>query len=202
MNDLFSSSGSNRHEYRLPDAALVLYEFFFPKNIADNYYQSLFTDIKWQQEEITVFNKKHLTPRLTAWYGEADYRYSGVMHHPHPWNDVLLKIKQKIDEASGVVFNSVLLNLYRNGRDGMGWHRDNEKELGINPVIASVSFGETRIFKLRHKFDKTIPQVAIPLAHGSFLWMAGTTQHYWEHQVAKTAKAVDQRINLTFRVIK
>ena len=122
--------------------------------------------------------------------------------NPHPWTPELLSIKSKIEEKAAVNFTSVLLNLYRNGKDSVGWHRDNEKEFGTNPVIGSVSFGETRVFQIKHKFRKDLKKVDIPLTHGSFLLMGGPMQHYWEHQVPKTAKEVLPRINLTFRVIR
>ncbi len=120
---------------------------------------------------------------------------------PFPWTKDLLFIKEKVDKQAGVIFNSVLLNLYRTGKDSVGWHRDNEKEFGTNPIITSISFGETRPFHLKHKFKKHIEKVIIPLTHGSLLIMKGETQHYWEHQVPKTAKDISPRINLTFRIV-
>jgi alkylated DNA repair dioxygenase AlkB len=161
------------------------------------------------ETKITVYGKEHDTPPLTAWYGDTGtaYTYSGLKMNPFPWTSDLLFIKEKVDKEAGVIFNSVLLNLYRTGKDSVGWHRDNEKEFGINPVIASVSFGETRPFHLKHKSDsyrikKDIEKVIIPLAHGSILIMKGKTQHLWEHQIPKTAKDISPRINLTFRIIK
>ncbi len=115
--------------------------------------------------------------------GDTDkpYTYSNIKLNPHPWTTELLFIKEKVEQEAGVEFTSVLLNLYRDGKDSMGWHRDNEKELGSNPVIASVSFGETRPFQLRHKFNKELQKISIPLKHGSLLLMKETTQHFWEH---------------------
>ncbi|MEO7531397.1 MAG: alpha-ketoglutarate-dependent dioxygenase AlkB, partial [Sediminibacterium sp.] len=177
---------------------------FFSKELSDNFYHHLLTNIQWQQEEITLYGKTHLTPRLTAWYGDAGktYRYSGIQHQPVGWTNDLQQIRQQIEDTTGIHFNSVLLNYYRNGQHSMGWHRDDEKELGRNPVIGSVSFGETRPFRLRHKFRKDLEPVEILLRHGSFLLMAGSTQHFWEHSIPKTAKPINPRINLTFRVIK
>lgn len=201
--DLFSSGPGQSKMYELPDAIVRLHEQLFHKTEADRLYQLLLEQVQWKQEEITVYNKTHLTPRLTAWYGDAatEYTYSGTKHFPHPWTNDLQYIRERVEEEAGYPFNSALLNLYRDGRDGVGWHRDNEKEFGENPAIASVSFGATRIFQLRHKFRKELEKVDIPLHHGSFLLMAGTTQHYWEHQIPKTAQTVAPRINLTFRMV-
>ncbi|MEP7230902.1 MAG: alpha-ketoglutarate-dependent dioxygenase AlkB [Ginsengibacter sp.] len=201
----FFSTGTPRKEiYTLQDADLLLIENFFSKEESDVLYEKLMRNINWLETKITVYGKEHETPRLTAWYGDAgkNYTYSGLKMDPFPWNQDLLFIKEKIDQETGVNFNSVLLNLYRSGKDSVGWHRDNEKEFGLNPVIASASFGETRPFHLKHKFKKDIDKVIIPLTHGSLLIMKGNTQHYWEHQIPKTAKDISPRINLTFRIIK
>lgn len=202
--EFFSTDAPREVKYILKDADLVLIENFFSKAASDNLYSRLLSDIKWMETKIVVYGKEHDTPRLTAWYGDpgTDYTYSGLKMNPFRWTEDLLFIKNKVDEAAGVTFNSVLLNLYGSGKDSVGWHRDNEKEFGINPVIASVSFGETRPFHLKHKFKKDVEKVIIPLTHGSLLIMKGTTQHYWEHQIPKTSKEISPRINLTFRVIK
>jgi alkylated DNA repair dioxygenase AlkB len=148
-----------------------------------------------------MYGKKVDFPRLTAWYGDNDkpYTFSGITLAPKIWTKELLEIKQKIETESKVNFNSVLLNLYRSGNDSISWHTDAEKELGINPVIASVNFGATRKFQLRH--IKTKEKIEIELTHGSLLIMQGELQHFWQHQVPKTSKVVSERINLTFRVI-
>ncbi len=201
----FFSTGTPRKEiYALEDADLVLIENFFSKEESDSLYSQLLKNINWMETKIVVYGKEHDTPRLTAWYGDlgTEYTYSGLKMNPFPWTKDLLFIKEKVDSEAGVNFNSVLLNLYRTGQDSVGWHRDNEKEFGTNPVIASVSFGETRPFHLKHKFKKNIEKVIIPLTHGSLLIMKGTTQHYWEHQIPKTVKDISPRINLTFRIIK
>jgi alkylated DNA repair dioxygenase AlkB len=180
--------------------------FFFPgflsKNDSDNFLQQLTHSIAWKQEPIRLFGKTVMQPRLTAWYGDPgkQYAYSGITMPPLPWTATLQTIKTAAEKTTGHSFNSALLNLYRDGKDSMGWHRDNEKELGGNPVIASVSLGASRVFKLRYYTDKSICQ-SIELTHGSLLLMKGATQHYWEHQVAKTAKPVGARINITFRYI-
>jgi alkylated DNA repair dioxygenase AlkB len=142
-------------------------------------------------------------PSLTAWYGDEgkSYTYSGIEQHPIPWTPTLFLIKTRIEKIAEVRFNSVLLNLYRDGRDSVAWHSNNESELGQNPVIGSVSFGATRRFSLKHKKNKE-HEIEIDLPHGTFLLMRGETQHYWRHQISKTTKDVRPRINLTFRIIQ
>ncbi len=161
------------------------------------------TEIAWRQEPIRIFGKLVMQPRLTALYGdlEKEYRYSGLLMKPLAWTETLLEIKKRIEGLSDVTFTTALLNLYRNEKDSMGWHRDNEKELGPNPVIGSVSFGATRSFQLRHYYKKNLKEV-IDLEHGSFLLMRGSTQHFWEHCLPKRSKSCEPRINITFRVIK
>jgi alkylated DNA repair dioxygenase AlkB len=151
----------------------------------------------WKQEEITVYDKTHLTPRMIVWYGKNRDPEKPV----RPLTPTLELIKKRVEETSGVSFTSVLVNLYRDGKDGVGWHRDHERELGPRPIVASVSFGETRPFEIRHKFNKQINKMRIPLHHGSFLLMGGPMQHFWEHQIPKTAKLIKPRINLTFRIV-
>ncbi len=180
-----------------------LYPHFFTKEECSAYFKELKTGIEWKQESIKIFGKEVMQPRLTAWYGNSDkpYTYSGLTMQPTPWTSALMAIKRKIEAVAKVEFTSALLNLYRDGMDSMGWHRDNEKELGINPVIGSVSFGATRVFKFRLYENRSISK-SIELGDGSFLLMCGETQHYWEHQVAKTGKPTSPRINITFRIIK
>ncbi|MFT3824034.1 MAG: alpha-ketoglutarate-dependent dioxygenase AlkB [Chitinophagaceae bacterium] len=180
-----------------------LFAHLFSAEESDDYFEKLLQQISWKQEPIKIFGKEVMQPRLTAWYGDKGkaYSYSGINMQPLEWTPALLAVKQRVEEVAGVYFNSALLNLYRDGKDSMGWHRDNEKELGIDPVIASVSFGGTRTFKLRH-YDTKKNTVSVELTHGSLLLMQGQTQHYWEHSIPKTANAVAQRINITFRIIR
>ncbi len=170
---------------------------------ADHYFKTLKNTIVWQQDNITVFGKTYPQPRLTALHGNngKSYSYSNVTMRPRPFTKELLAIKQKVETMANVAFTTCLLNLYRNGRDSNGWHADDEKELGKNPVIASVSLGAERYFHLRYKKDRSQKQKLL-LQHGSLLLMQGETQHYWQHQLPKTAKKIGDRINLTFRVIK
>jgi alkylated DNA repair dioxygenase AlkB len=180
----------------------LFYPDFFTKLESETYLQKLKTDIEWKQESMNMYGKQVAFPRLTAWYGDNDrpYSFSGITLAPKNWTKELLEIKEKIESISKVVFNSVLLNRYRNGNDSISWHTDAEKELGRNPIIASVNFGATRKFQLRH--IKTKEKLEIELTNGSLLIMQGELQHYWQHQVPKTSQKVNERINLTFRVIK
>jgi alkylated DNA repair dioxygenase AlkB len=190
--------------YEVADGEVLLYERFFSQFESDRFYETLRKQVLWQQDTIKVYGKSHPLPRLTAWYGDSGkgYTYSGIPMRPHPWSRDLLSIKEKLESKAGVSFSSVLLNLYRTGQDSVSWHRDDEPELGRNPIIGSVSFGETRTFQLRHLTRKDLPRVDIPLTHGSFLLMRGPTQHHWEHQIPKTSRSIKPRINLTFRVIR
>lgn len=164
---------------------------------ADRLFQTLSTELDWRQEEAVVMGRRLPIPRLTAWYGEAGYVYSGIKHEPAPWTLPLLELKAIAERFAGQPFNSVLLNLYRAGRDSVSWHADNEPGLGRNPTIASLSLGATRRFQLKHR--RLSERLSLDLPHGSCLIMAGATQHHWLHQVPKTARAVSPRINLTFR---
>jgi len=200
MNSLFQSEPIH---FNLPDAEIIYFPDFLSKKDADFLFQELLKDIPWQQDEITVYGKKHLQPRLTALYGNEGkpYSYSNITMQPHYWTSTLQKIKSLVESISGTNFTTVLLNYYRNGSDSNGWHADNEKELGANPIIASLSLGAERSFQLKHNFDITQKKNII-LENGSLLLMKGTTQHFWKHQVPKTTKPVGSRINLTFRIIK
>ena len=193
---------SDKIVFDLPNAEIEYYPNFFSEEEAHVLLQKLYHEIPWQQDSITIFGKTYLQPRLTALFGNngKSYTYSNITMQPHPWNETLLTIKAKVEEATRHEFTSVLLNLYRDGKDSNGWHADNEKELGKNPVIASLSFGEERMFQLKHNTLKDQKQ-NIRLENGSLLLMKGTTQHFWKHQIPKTAKPIKDRINLTFRTI-
>lgn len=175
----------------------------FAAGEADRLLAELRQTIDWQQEEIVIFGRPRQVPRLVAWHGDpgAVYTYSGTRHLPSPWTPALQCIRDRVAVLAGARFNSVLLNLYRSGADGMGWHADDEAELGANPVIGSVSLGATRRFCLRHRRrrDQTME---VSLTHGSVLCMSGATQHHWLHAVPKTRMAVGERINLTFRQVR
>jgi alkylated DNA repair dioxygenase AlkB len=198
MGELFSREPIH---FDLPDADISYYPNFFDESEADAIFAELYSDIPWRQDEIRVFGKVHAQPRLTALYGGKPYSYSGITMQPNQWNQLLQKIKSRVESVCNTEFTTVLLNLYRDGKDSNGWHADNEKELGANPVIASVSFGAERTFHLRHNANPDLKQ-SIVLGRGSLLLMKGTTQHFWKHQIPKTAKPMEARINLTFRVIQ
>jgi alkylated DNA repair dioxygenase AlkB len=187
----------------MPEADVIFYRTFFTETQADAFYEELYRNASWKQEQIKLYGKLIDLPRRTAWYGDEgrSYTYSGITVIPNPWMPVLLEIKEEIEAVSRAIFNSVLLNLYRGEHDGVAWHSDDEPELGRDPVIGSVSFGATRRFQFKHKRDKA-PRQKIDLPHGSYLLMRGRTQHSWLHQVPKETKPRGPRINLTFRVIK
>lgn len=200
MDSLFQS---DRIILNVPDAEIIYFPSFFKKEEADAVFNELIQNTPWQQDEITVYGKKHLQPRLTALYGNEGkpYSYSNIIMQPHPWTSLLQKLKSHIESITDTNFTTVLLNYYRNGSDSNGWHADNEKELGTNPIIASLSLGAERTFQLKHNSDVT-QKKSITLEHGSLLLMQGTTQHFWKHQIPKTSKAIGSRINLTFRKIE
>jgi alkylated DNA repair dioxygenase AlkB len=186
----------------MQDADVRYYPALFAPHEADALLATLRDDTDWRSDDIIMFGKAVPQPRLTAWYGDSgkSYTYSGLTMQPMPWTKTLLEIKSRIEPLAGVAFNSVLLNYYRTGTDSMSWHSDDEPELGINPVIGSLSLGAERVFHFKHcTLDVERPRIV--LQHGSFLLMAGSTQHHWMHQLPKTAKPVGPRINLTFRVV-
>lgn len=162
--------------------------------------QRLLTELDWRQDTARIVGREVQLPRLTAWYGDAGYRYSGIDNPPAPWSPVLQELKATAEELAGTRFNSVLANLYRDGRDSMGWHSDDERALGREPVIASLSFGAVRRFRLKHKREPM--SLALDLQPGSCLVMAGTLQHQWRHALPKTSRPVGPRVNLTFRLIR
>lgn len=187
---------------KLQDAELLYYPAFYDKAESDRIFKTLLETIEWKQDKIMMYGKELPLPRLSAWYGDNNkpYTYSGITLNPLPWNEELLQIKEKIEAEAKVKFSSVLLNRYRDGQDYVGWHTDAEKELGKNPVIGSVNFGATRKFQLR-RIDDHKEKFEVELKHGTFLVMQGSTQHFWQHQVPKTATKIGERLNLTFRVI-
>ena len=152
------------------DGEVIVYPRFFDLSESDRFFEQLNSSLKWRQDLIRVFGREIRIPRLNAWYGDEGktYTYSGNSMSPLLWTPTLTMIKERIEKEIGLNFNSVLANLYRDGKDSVAWHSDDEPELGINPVIASVSFGETRRFQLRHKSNKELERVEIPLTHGSF----------------------------------
>ena len=180
-------------------------QFLSPPDAA-RLFDELYATIPWRAESIQMFGRTVPVPRLQSWHGDpgARYRYSGLLLEPEPWTAPLLEIRKRLHaRRSEIEFDSVLVNLYRDGQDSMGWHSDDEPELGAEPEIASVSFGATRTFQLRHRTQKDLPRVDLDLTAGSLLWMAGKTQKCWQHALPKRGgKArLGARINLTFRQI-
>jgi alkylated DNA repair dioxygenase AlkB len=163
----------------------------------------LIDEVPWRAENIVVWGRTYPQPRLIAWYGNAgkNYTYSGIQLTPLPWTETLLDIKSRVEAVTRTDFNSVLLNFYRDHRDSMGLHSDDEPELGERPILASLSLGEERTFILKHRRDKVLKPVRLKLASGSLLLMKGKTQRYWKHGIDKETRACGPRINLTFRRI-
>lgn len=186
--------------FQLPNAELYYWPSFL--NDADcRAFMATLTDLPWQQPEIMMFGRKILIPRQQLWMGDAhcSYRYSGVTFVPEPWQPEILQLTQQINQRLQQSFNCVLLNWYQDGSQAMGWHSDDEPELGVAPQIASLSLGQQRRFDLRHR--QTNAQLQLELANGSLLLMAGQCQQYWQHRLPKQAQATAQRFNLTFRYI-
>ena len=194
-----------KESFNIPikDGELYYIPEFIKKEKAKEYFKILKNEIEWQQDEIKIFGKVYLQPRLTALYASNDntYKYSNITMYPKKFSYPLVILKKNIEKEIGTEFTTCLLNYYRNGQDSNGWHSDNEKELGKNPIIASLSFGADRIFQMKHRVDKS-DRLKINLENGSLLVMQGGTQHHWLHQIPKTKKDIGERINLTFRIIK
>ena len=165
------------------------------------YLDKMLHEIEWKNDEAIIYGKHIITKRKAAWYGDRNYSYtySNTTKHALAWTEELLRLKKKVEELTGVTFNSCLLNLYHNGNEGMAWHSDDEKSLGKNTTIASLSFGAERKFSLKHKLTKE--SVSLVLESGSLLVMKGSTQTHWQHSLPKTTKIKTARINLTFRTI-
>ncbi len=198
--DLFADDDTSLSPIPIEDGELW-FQQRLPLDLApDEVMRRLLAETPWREEEIQVWGKLHMQPRLSAWHGEASYRYSGKTFHPLPFTALQLHIKQAVERVTGRHFNSVLLNYYRDERDSMGFHADDERELGPAPAVASVSFGDPRTFILKHH---TLPKtVKLALGDGCLLLMAGTLQQHWLHGINKERTPRGPRINLTFRMIK
>ncbi|MCA9660769.1 MAG: alpha-ketoglutarate-dependent dioxygenase AlkB [Myxococcales bacterium] len=187
----------------LPDAELSLDRGFLPRDEADRLFAALRDEVAWRQDEVLVFGRRHAVPRLHQWYGEPGlvYRWSGIAMTPEPWTPAVAALRRRLEASVGVRFNSALINLYRDGRDCVGWHADDEAELGPRPRIASVSLGAGRDFVLRHRERRDLGTTKIHLTHGSLLVMGGATQEAWVHALPRRLRVREARINLTFRTI-
>jgi alkylated DNA repair dioxygenase AlkB len=194
-NSLFPISG----ELLPSDGSAVLVPDFLTESDADEFFSGLHSNTPWEQNYIRLFGKEISEPRLSAWHAEANlpYTYSGVPRAPHPWKEPLSALRTACETHTGHSFNGALLNLYRSGQDAMGWHSDDEAVNGPNPVIASISLGAERRFDFRHKGTREVISVVLP--HGSLLVMSGSCQTHWLHRIAKTARDLQPRINVTFR---
>ncbi|WP_313702931.1 alpha-ketoglutarate-dependent dioxygenase AlkB [Massilia sp.] len=196
--DLFDSPGT-LVPIPIEDGALALMARLPLPYSTDEVFRRLRDETPWRQDSIVLFGKQHLQPRLTAWYGDASYTYSGLRLEPLPWTPLLAELSAAVETACACRFNSVLLNYYRNERDSMGMHSDDEPELGPEPAIASLSLGATRSFILRHKRNKCTRK--LDLHDGSLLLMSGSLQSNWLHGIHKATRSLGERINLTFRFI-
>lgn len=213
------------YEIDIPYGKIIYIPGFIEKKVADRTLEVLFDNhdydwnttnwhdiediknipwknIQWQQDSVKMYGKNHPLPRVSAWYGDTgkSYKYSGILLHPKPWTPALTWLKAQLSQVCDASFNSVLLNWYRTGQDHISWHTDAEKELGKNPTIASLNFGETRRFLLRQK-DQPNNKIELPLGHGDLLIMQGELQHHWQHSIPKQAKIQKGRLNMTFRHI-
>jgi len=188
---LFDEGKRRFTDFELPDASLQLWEQFFTRTDSDGYFKRLKDSTPWQQRMRKMYDRMIPDPRLTAYYGGPN---------GFEWTADLKAIKAAVEEECGMAFDRVLLNYYRDGNDSVAWHSDTLPADGKHHAIASVTFGETRVFKVRHKSRKDVGQLEIPLTHGSFLLMGETVQDHYEHHVPKTARKVGARINLTFRI--
>ncbi|MFP9097736.1 alpha-ketoglutarate-dependent dioxygenase AlkB family protein [Flavobacterium sp. RHBU_24] len=193
--DLFTVGNSPKRYFDLPDLHLMQFDGFIPKEDADHYYTMLLQDTPWKHYQMPMYDKMVTAPRMIAWYGEQEESGESAQ----PWTPALLQLRQKVEQETGLKFNAVLLNLYRDGNDSVAWHSDKEHRIRRNPNIASLTFGQTRPFRFRHKTDKEVEQLEIPLHHGTLLLMSGTTNTFWEHHIPKSSKLMLPRINLTFR---
>lgn len=195
---------SERQEFEVPNAELILIENFITPERAEQLYQELYKEVKWELRKLFMFGRWVDQPRLTALYGDDGkaYSYTGTTWETHPWIDPLVEIKDMVSKEVGQEINAVLCNLYRDGKDSCGWHSDAGKSDGQNPMICSISLGATRIFQVKHKSDPDFSKpISIPLPAGSLLIMAGEMQHYWQHAVPKAELPTPPRINLTFRTV-
>jgi len=183
------------------DLKIRIEDNFFDSNQSDEFLNKLIKNLSWESMMIKMFGKDLRIPRLQCWIGDegCDYKYSGKKLNRQDWSSELLQIRKKIFKDLKIDFNSVLANYYRDGKDSMGWHSDDEKELGPNPTIASISFGSERNLYFRNKITKET--ISIPQAHGCLIVIDGKTQKNWQHSIKKTQKIIGPRINLTFRNI-
>lgn len=200
---LAAGSDADGEQLNLPGAELRYYPAFYPAAVRADYQQQLLRDIPWQQDTLNFAGKPVLVPRLQSWHGDSNshYGYSGLKLVPQPWTPLLTKIRDDLQQQLQLPFNSVLLNWYRNGNDSVAWHSDDERELGPDPHIASLSFGTARRFELKHRTRLNQPKLGIELGDGSLLVMGSGVQQHYLHQIPKQHGLSGSRLNLTFRFI-
>ena len=196
--ELFTVGTTPKRYIDLPDLELMHFNGFIAKDEADTYYNALLYNTPWREYQMPMYDKIVTAPRMVAWYGTQEETGENTL----AWTPALSELRLQVEKETGLKFNAVLLNLYRNGNDSVAWHSDKEHRIGSNPNIASLTFGQTRPFKFRHKTNPDVGQVKIPLHHGTLLLMSGTTNTHWEHHIPKSAKQMLPRINLTFRQIR
>ena len=199
MMNLFNTD--IKHNILPYDGEVVYYGLILTPDEAGNYLSVLLKDIAWKNDEAVIFGKHIITKRKVAWYGDGNYayNYSNITRQALPWTKELLELKALVEKHTGTAYNSCLLNLYHDGNEGMAWHSDDERSLGKDATIASLSFGAARKFALKHKQTKLA--TSIILESGSLLAMQGTTQTYWLHALPKSTKVKLPRVNLTFRTM-
>jgi alkylated DNA repair dioxygenase AlkB len=199
--DLFTPI-DGKDEFVLDGGEVLYHQHFLSQSESLNYFNFLDTNVNWQQTQISMYGKTYDLPRLTAWYGDegTEYKYSGILNRPLPWISELLILKEKIERICNCEFNSLLLNKYRSGLDKVSWHQDNEKEFGVNPIIASLSLGAERRFDIRNLANTKVKH-SFQLSAGSLIVMKGDFQQNWEHQIPVQKKILAPRINLTFRKV-
>jgi len=190
--------------FALPDADVALWPRFLARSQADRCLEALPRELLWRQDKVQMWGRSYDVPRLQQWFADEGlcYTWSGIRMAPAPWHPLLVGLRRRLLGLLGVDFNSALANLYRDGRDTVGWHADDEPELGEAPIIASVSLGATRDFVLRHRRRRDLATTTIPLEHGSLLVMRGPTQACWEHALPRRLRVTAPRVNLTFRVAR
>lgn len=202
MMDLFSAV-QQFEPVRMPDADVALLHGLLTRDSYQDTLSTLLAQVEWRQESVKIYGKLMQQPRLVSWYGDPGkvYRYSGISLSPLPWTPILQDLRRRVEDCTEKSFNSVFLNLYRDHNDSMGFHSDDERELGAQPAIASLTFGATRVFTLKHKSRPEQPSVKLALEAGSVLLMQGQTQHFWKHGIMKQSQPCGPRINSTFRTI-
>jgi alkylated DNA repair dioxygenase AlkB len=202
--DLFGSGPEQGISFSDEDLDITYWPGYLSESEADNFLSTLLNETDWMQPELWMYGRLVKTPRMTAWYGDenATYKYSGIVNKPLAWTSTLLQIKNLVESTTQQQYNSVLLNLYRDGADYLSWHSDNETELGTEPTIASLSLGASRTFSLRARMPTSQKKkYDFQLVHGSLLCMRGRTQSFWEHTIKKEMKVITPRVNLTFRKV-